>query len=114
MQKIMDGNEACAYSSYGFTEVAGIYPITPSSPMAELVDKYASSETKNFFDMPFWIMYTYIILYRRLFSCKKMKSAFHNFRKRLIIEKNARLWYNIGKFYRILKTQCFPVFPNPL
>ena len=30
----MDGNEACSYTSYIFTEVAGIYPITPSSPMA--------------------------------------------------------------------------------
>ena len=34
----MDGNEAAAYASYAFTEVAAIYPITPSSPMAELVD----------------------------------------------------------------------------
>ena len=36
--KIMDGNEACSYVSYNFTEVAGIYPITPSSTMAELTD----------------------------------------------------------------------------
>ena len=35
---IMDGNEAAAYVSYAFTEVAGIFPITPSSPMAEHVD----------------------------------------------------------------------------
>ena len=39
MKKIMDGNEACSYVSYNFTEVAGIYPITPASPMAENVDK---------------------------------------------------------------------------
>ena len=48
--KIMDGNEACSYVSYNFTEMAGIYPITPASPMAEYVDKYAASDKKNFFD----------------------------------------------------------------
>ena len=48
MYKIMDGNEACSYVSYNFTEVAGIYPITPASPMAENVDKESSSR-KNFF-----------------------------------------------------------------
>ena len=42
MQKrIMDGNEACATVSYNFTEVAGIYPITPSSPMAEFADLWS-------------------------------------------------------------------------
>ena len=35
VMKTMDGNEAVAYASYAFTEVAGIFPITPSSPMAE-------------------------------------------------------------------------------
>ena len=43
--KIMDGNEACSYVSYNFTEVAGIYPITPSSTMAELTDTWASNDT---------------------------------------------------------------------
>ena len=47
--KIMDGNEACSYVSYKFTELAGIYPITPASPMAEYVDKYAANNEKNFF-----------------------------------------------------------------
>lgn len=47
--KIMDGNEACSYVSYKFTEMAGIYPITPASPMAEYVDKYASLSQENFF-----------------------------------------------------------------
>ena len=42
MKKIMDGNEAAAYVSYNFTEVAGIYPITPASPMAEFTDKWSS------------------------------------------------------------------------
>ena len=37
--KTMDGNTAAAYISYAFTEVAAIYPITPSSPMAEMVDE---------------------------------------------------------------------------
>lgn len=50
MMKIMDGNEAAAYVSYGFTEVAGIYPITPASPMAELTDKWSSEGKLNYFD----------------------------------------------------------------
>ena len=52
MMKIMDGNEAAAYASYGFTEVAGIYPITPASPMAELTDKWSSEGKLNFFETP--------------------------------------------------------------
>ncbi len=47
--KTMDGNEAAAYISYAFTEVATIYPITPSSPMAELVDTWAVNGKKNLF-----------------------------------------------------------------
>lgn len=43
---IMDGNEAAAYVSYAFTEVAGIFPITPSSPMAEHVDEWAAPVNK--------------------------------------------------------------------
>ena len=45
----MDGNTAAAYSSYAFTEVAGIYPITPSSPMADMVDKWSQKGKKNIF-----------------------------------------------------------------
>jgi pyruvate-ferredoxin/flavodoxin oxidoreductase len=45
----MDGNQAAAYASYAFTEVAAIFPITPSSPMAELADEWASSGKKNLF-----------------------------------------------------------------
>ncbi|XMB71926.1 pyruvate:ferredoxin (flavodoxin) oxidoreductase [Mycoplasmatota bacterium WC30] len=48
----MDGNQAAAYASYAFTEVAGIYPITPSSPMPEHVDTWASQGKKNLFGMP--------------------------------------------------------------
>ncbi|MDR2822798.1 MAG: pyruvate:ferredoxin (flavodoxin) oxidoreductase [Acholeplasmatales bacterium] len=48
----MDGNEAAAYCAYAFTEVAGIYPITPSSPMAQFVDLWASNGKKNLFGMP--------------------------------------------------------------
>lgn len=48
----IDGNYAAAYSSYAFTEVAGIYPITPSSPMAEYTDEWASQGKKNLFGMP--------------------------------------------------------------
>ncbi|EPH07434.1 pyruvate:ferredoxin (flavodoxin) oxidoreductase [Campylobacter ureolyticus ACS-301-V-Sch3b] len=50
--KTMDGNEAAAYASYAFTEVAGIYPITPSSPMADYTDVWASMGKKNIFGMP--------------------------------------------------------------
>lgn len=52
MKKIMDGNEACSYVSYNFTDVAGIYPITPASPMAELTDQWANEKKKNYFGMP--------------------------------------------------------------
>ena len=48
-KKTMDGNEAAAYASYAFTEVATIYPITPSSPMAEHVDTWAANGMKNIF-----------------------------------------------------------------
>ena len=50
IMRTMDGNEAAAYISYAFTEVAAIYPITPSSPMAELVDAWSSTGNKNIFD----------------------------------------------------------------
>ena len=44
-----DGNTAAAHISYMFTEVAAIYPITPSSPMAEHVDEWAAAGRKNIF-----------------------------------------------------------------
>ncbi len=47
--KTMDGNAAAAYASYAFTEVAAIYPITPSSQMAELVDEWSALGKKNIF-----------------------------------------------------------------
>ena len=47
--KTMDGNTAAAYVSYAFTDVAAIYPITPSSPMAEVVDEWAAQGKKNIF-----------------------------------------------------------------
>lgn len=47
--KTMDGNTAAAYISYAFTEVAAIYPITPSSPMAEVVDEWSAHGKKNIF-----------------------------------------------------------------
>ncbi len=49
IMKTMDGNEAAAYVSYAFTEVATIYPITPSSPMAEHVDTWSANGKKNLF-----------------------------------------------------------------
>lgn len=52
VMKTMDGNEAAAYASYAFTEVAAIYPITPSSPMAEHVDAWSAHGKRNIFGMP--------------------------------------------------------------
>ena len=51
MKKIMtcDGNEACSNTAYMFTELAGIYPITPSSPMAEHMDEWSNNYKKNIF-----------------------------------------------------------------
>ena len=45
----MDGNTAAAHVAYAFTEVAGIYPITPSSPMADTVDQWSAAGQKNIF-----------------------------------------------------------------
>ncbi|MCI9485844.1 MAG: pyruvate:ferredoxin (flavodoxin) oxidoreductase [Lachnospiraceae bacterium] len=47
--KTMDGNHAAAYASYAYTDVAAIYPITPSSPMAEATDEWATQGKKNIF-----------------------------------------------------------------
>lgn len=50
--KTMDGNTAAAHISYAFTEVAAIFPITPSTPMAELVDEWSAKGRKNIFGQP--------------------------------------------------------------
>ena len=47
--KTMDGNHAAAHASYAFTDVAAIYPITPSSPMAEATDEWATDGRTNIF-----------------------------------------------------------------
>ena len=47
--KTMDGNNAAAHVSYAYTDVSGIYPITPSSPMADYVDQWAAAGRKNIF-----------------------------------------------------------------
>ena len=49
VMKTMDGNEACAYVAYHFTDVAAIFPITPSSPMSEHVDEWSAGGRKNMF-----------------------------------------------------------------
>lgn len=49
VMKTMDGNTAASYVAYAFTEVAAIYPITPSSTMAELVDEWAAHDMRNIF-----------------------------------------------------------------
>ena len=48
----MNGGEACAHVAYAFTEVAGIYPITPSSIIPQFVDDWAAAGKKNLFGMP--------------------------------------------------------------
>ena len=45
----MDGNEAAAYVAYAFSEFSGIYPITPSSAMADLIDQWSNQNKKNIF-----------------------------------------------------------------
>lgn len=48
--KTIDGNEACALTAYYFSEIAGIYPITPSSPMAEHIDEWSANNELNIFN----------------------------------------------------------------
>lgn len=48
-KQTMDGNTAAAYVSYAFTEIAAIYPITPSSDMAEAIDEWSCQGRKNIF-----------------------------------------------------------------
>ena len=54
--KTMDGNTAAAYVSYAFTDVAAIYPITPSSTMGEKVDEWAAAGQKNIFGQTVKVM----------------------------------------------------------
>lgn len=54
--KTMDGNAAAARISYAFTDVAAIYPITPSTPMAENVDEWTAQGKKNLFGQPVRLM----------------------------------------------------------
>jgi len=49
MKSVIDGNEAAAYAAYAFTEIAAIYPITPSSPMAEKTDEWSAKGKENLF-----------------------------------------------------------------
>ena len=51
-QKTMDGNQAAAHVAYAYSEVAAIYPITPSSTMAEYSDEWSTENRKNIFDRP--------------------------------------------------------------
>ncbi|MFL0248231.1 pyruvate:ferredoxin (flavodoxin) oxidoreductase [Candidatus Clostridium stratigraminis] len=52
VMKTMDGNQAAAQVSYAFTDVAAIFPITPSTPMAETADEWAAHGKKNMFGQP--------------------------------------------------------------
>ena len=68
--KTMDGNTAAAHVSYAFTEEAGIYPITPSSPMADYVDQWSAAGRKNI--SLFFTEYPLCRLYKRGFKCYDM------------------------------------------
>ena len=68
--KTMDGNQAAAHVSYAYTEVAAIYPITPSSVMPEHIDEWATEGRKNLYgqtvqvtEMP--VSYTHLDVYKR-------------------------------------------------
>ena len=50
-KKTMDGNTAAAHVAYAFSEVAAIYPITPSSVMAENIDEWTSEDRRNIFEI---------------------------------------------------------------
>ncbi|MGL4483011.1 MAG: hypothetical protein ACRCTW_10905, partial [Lactococcus garvieae] len=52
MKKTMDGNMAAAHVAYAFSEIAMIYPITPSSPMADYTDAWSISGRKNIWGQP--------------------------------------------------------------
>ena len=52
IQKTMDGNQAAAHVAYAYTEVAAIYPITPSSTMAEYTDEWSHEGRQNIFGQP--------------------------------------------------------------
>ena len=51
-KQTMDGNTAAAHVAYAYTDVAAIYPITPSSPMADSVDQWSAAGQKNIFGNP--------------------------------------------------------------
>ena len=71
--KSMDGNTAAAHVSYAFTEVAGIYPITPSSPMADYVDQWAAQGQKNIFGTTVKVieMHYFVLDKEVKFTCEK-------------------------------------------
>ncbi len=52
LKQTMDGNTAAAHVAYAFTEVAAIYPITPSSPMADYVDQWSAAGKGKYFRKP--------------------------------------------------------------
>ena len=66
--KSMDGNEAAAYAAYAFTEVGAMYPITPSSPMADHTDQWAAQGKKNIFGK--------IIIIKLLSNKQKRKGSY--------------------------------------
>ena len=86
IMKTMDGNEAAAYASYAFTEVAGIYPITPSSPMADHVDAWAAEGKKNLWGMPVKVVE----------NAKRGRCSWHGAR----LTSSWRAYYDLYRFSR--------------
>ena len=74
----MDGNEAAAHIAYAFTEVAAIYPITPSSPMAEKTDAWSAKGKKNIFGQTVSLIEMQsCLLYTSIWRCDISKNNIH-------------------------------------
>ena len=88
--KTMDGNTAAAHVAYAFSEVAAIYPITPSSPMAESMDEWVSQDRTNIFGEQVKIV-----------EMPKLKGKNQEEAKNLILEAGLR----VGKITTVTSTK---------
>ena len=68
MKKVLDGNSAASLMAYKFSELASIYPITPSSPMADNLDKYNSLGDKNLFGNGVKVIETPFVIRKPIFT----------------------------------------------
>ena len=76
----MDGNTAAAHVAYAYTEVAGIYPITPSSPMADYVDQWSAAGRKNIFGSTVKVIRGWCCRYSSwFFRCRCINNNIYSF-----------------------------------